>query len=230
MISIDDLVVINNVSKSYAEGDQNRLVLKLINLNIKNNEIVALTGNSGSGKSTLLNLVSGIDALDEGSIKIGNQEITSLSETERTMFRRKHLGFVFQFFNLVPYLSVWDNVLLPLAMNHIKNAANLERADSLLSTLGIRQRKFSYPYQLSGGEQQRVAIARALVHDPDLLLADEPTGNLDGKTANVVMDTFRQLILARGKSAIVVTHSREIASKCDRIFSIRDNSLFEQTQ
>jgi len=221
-------VQISALSRSFREGDRQRHVLRDLDLNIANGEILALRGRSGSGKSTLLNLISGIDIADRGSIRVAGNDLNKLTERDRTLFRRAHIGFVYQAFNLVPTLSVADNIRLVLELNDIaRSVANIRIAE-LLATVRLADRKDSYPDVLSGGEQQRVAIARAIAHEPSLLLADEPTGNLDGKTALDVLELLFS-ILRKGKGTMIIaTHSAEVAARCDRVLELRDGQLSTQ--
>ncbi len=187
-------------------------------------EFVAVIGKSGTGKSTLLNIISGIDDADSGEVWFNGENLTALKERDRTLFRRRHIGFIFQFFNLIPTLTVWENVILPL---ELLGAKSLEPAAELLEMVGLGDRHAAYPDKLSGGEQQRVAIARALVHDPLLVLADEPTGNLDEETGTRILRLLDTLTRQRGKNLILVTHSLEAAGFADRILYLRDGQLFE---
>ena len=216
---------IRNLCRSYQEGDQLHPVLNHLNAEIFRGETIALRGRSGSGKSTLLNLISGIDAPDEGQIQIAGSDITTMSERERTLFRRRHIGFVYQFFNLVPTINVEDNVKLVLELNKIPAPEATQRVNDLLTAVDLFDRKLSYPDVLSGGEQQRVAIARALAHRPYLLLADEPTGNLDDTTARSVFGLLDKLVQQVGGTMIVATHSVEVAGFCDRVLELRDGVL-----
>jgi putative ABC transport system ATP-binding protein len=216
---------IRNLCRSYQEGDQLHPVLNHLNAEIFRGETIALRGRSGSGKSTLLNLISGIDAPDEGQIQIAGSDITAMSERERTLFRRRHIGVVYQFFNLVPTLNVEDNVKLVLELNKIPAPEATQRVNDLLTAVDLFDRKLSYPDVLSGGEQQRVAIARALAHRPYLLLADEPTGNLDDTTARSVFGLLDKLVQQVGGTMIVATHSVEVAGFCDRVLELRDGVL-----
>ncbi len=213
------------LSKAYQEGDRRRVVLENASAEFGQGEFVALVGRSGSGKSTLLNLVSGIDRPDAGQIWLGDQELTALSERERTLFRRQQIGFIFQFFNLIPTLTVMENVTLPLELNGTSARAARAAAEPLLDAVGLLERANTFPDKLSGGEQQRVAIARALVHDPALVLADEPTGNLDEATGRAVLALLDRLTRQAGKNLLMVTHSLESASWADRIFHLRDGKL-----
>jgi putative ABC transport system ATP-binding protein len=218
-----DMLQLKNVSKKYIEGKSEHVVLKALNLSVEEGEIVILFGKSGSGKSTLLNIISGIDIPDEGSVIIDGIDITRLSEKERTLIRRNRIGFIFQFFNLIPTLTVKENLLLPLELSEIENEE--ERINSILSELDLLERSNAYPDKLSGGEQQRIAIARALIHNPDIILADEPTGNLDHDTSLQIIDLLDRVVKKRGKTMIMVTHSRDVIGLADRIFSLREGGL-----
>lgn len=224
----DPLLEIRGLSKGYREGDRQHAILRGANATIRSGEFVALLGPSGSGKSTLLNLVSGIDSPDGGEVLVAGTSLTGLSERERTLFRRHHVGFVFQFFNLLPTLTVEENLLLPLELKGRVGASERERARALLDAVGLAGREKSYPDRLSGGEQQRVAVARAVVHDPVLVLADEPTGNLDADTGARVLDLLAELAATDGKALLAVTHSREVADRANRILRIRGGVLVEE--
>jgi putative ABC transport system ATP-binding protein len=182
-------------------------------------------GKSGSGKSTLLNLISGIDRPDDGAVWINGANLTTLSERQRTLFRRRHIGFVFQFFNLMPTLTVIENVVLPLELNGAGGEQARRSVQPLLEAVGLADRAHTYPDRLSGGEQQRVAIARALANDPALVLADEPTGNLDEETGGVILAVLDRLTRRAGKNLILVTHSTEAAALADRTLHLHDGRL-----
>lgn len=214
-----------DLSKTYQEGERNRVVLDHASAEFGQGEFIALLGRSGSGKSTLLNLVSGIDRPDGGQIWIGGEELTAMTERDRTLFRRKQIGFVFQFFNLIPTLTVMENVTLPLELNGAAPKAARRRAEPLLDAVRLLERAATYPDKLSGGEQQRIAIARALVHDPLLVLADEPTGNLDEATGESVLALLDRLTRKAGKNLLMVTHSAESAGWADRVFHLRDGKV-----
>jgi putative ABC transport system ATP-binding protein len=194
---------------------------------VRAGERVAILGPSGSGKSTLLNLVSGIDLPDEGTVRIGGTDLTALSEHERTLFRRHRVGFVFQFYNLLPTLTVLENLLLPVELKGAVQPGDEARAADLLARVGLEDRADAFPDRLSGGEQQRVAVARALVHEPTLVLADEPTGNLDEDTGRRVADLLDQLVRAHRRTLVVVTHSRELAARMDRVLRMSHGRLEE---
>ncbi|MCY7363255.1 MAG: ABC transporter ATP-binding protein [Ignavibacteria bacterium] len=219
------MLELNNVSKNYFEGNTKHSVLNNFELRIAKGEIVILLGKSGSGKSTLLNIISGIDIPDSGSILIDGTDITKLSEKDRTLIRRKKIGFIFQFFNLIPTLTVKENLQLPLELNNEDNQE--ERIKSILTEVGLSNRADTYPDKLSGGEQQRIAIARALIHNPDIILADEPTGNLDYETGLQIVDLLDRVVKQKGKTMIMVTHSKDVTGLADRIISLKDGKLIE---
>jgi putative ABC transport system ATP-binding protein len=227
--STNRYIRLQNLSKGFQEGRVNREVLNDASATINKGEFIAVLGRSGSGKSTLLNLISGIDQADHGSVYLDGQDLTALNDHERTIFRRHHIGFIFQFFNLIPTLTVLENVMLPLELNGTPPAEAEGRAKACISEVGLQGREATFPDRLSGGEQQRVAIARALVHEPALILADEPTGNLDEKTGRHVMQLLDRLTRQTGKNLILVTHSAEAASFADRILFLRDGKLVEET-
>jgi putative ABC transport system ATP-binding protein len=211
--------------KSYQEGDREHVVLDGAGASVAAGERVAILGPSGSGKSTLLNLVSGIDVPDAGSVRIGGADLTTMSERERTLFRRDHIGFVFQFFNLLPTLSVLENLLLPVELKGEVGAAGVRRAEGLLASVGLAERAAAFPDRLSGGEQQRVAIARALVHRPRLILADEPTGNLDEETGARVVDLLEDLVRRETLTLMVVTHEASLAARMQRVLRVSHGKL-----
>jgi putative ABC transport system ATP-binding protein len=221
----DAFIRLENLSKSYQEGTHTRIVLHNVSASFAKGESVAILGRSGTGKSTLLNIISGIDQADEGNIWLEGQELTALNERERTLFRRRNIGFVFQFFNLIPTLTVWENVILPLELTNVLPEEANRRTASLLDAVTLLDRRDTFPDRLSGGEQQRVAIARALVHDPLLVLADEPTGNLDEETGRQVLTLLERLTRRTGKNLILVTHSAEGATYADRLLHLRDGRL-----
>lgn len=221
-------IYLKNISKYYTEGDQERLVFKDVDLEIQPGEFVVLLGRSGSGKSTLLNILSGIDEPSSGQVIINDIDLTHLSEQDRTLFRRQYIGFIFQLFNLIPTLTVLENVLLPLELTGKLKKAHQEHVARLLSAVRLSDRINSFPDKLSGGEQQRVAILRALIHKPLLLLADEPTGNLDSDTSRQVLNLMTTLVRKEGKTLVLVTHSQEVAQLADRVFVFRKGQLIEQ--
>jgi putative ABC transport system ATP-binding protein len=218
---------IENLTKSFREGNQWRKVLMGASAAFDQGEFAAIIGRSGTGKSTLLNLISGIDQADRGDIFIAGQSLTSLDETQRTLYRRHKIGFIFQFFNLIPTLSVLENVSLPLELSGGKIHQAQTKARALLASVGLADRQGTFPDRLSGGEQQRVAIARALVHDPLLVLADEPTGNLDADTGAQVLNLLDTLTRKAGKNLIMVTHSRRNARLADRVLALQNGALVD---
>jgi putative ABC transport system ATP-binding protein len=223
------LIRIENLSKYYGAGSNAIAALHDVNLTIQAGEFIALYGRSGSGKSTLLNLVSGIDQPASGKIFVDQAEVTAMDENRLTLFRRDRIGFVFQFFNLLPTLTVLENVLLPGQLNSHAATALRQRGMDLLAQLGIAERWKALPDQLSGGQQQRVAIARALINDPQIILADEPTGNLDSETGLHILGILKNLSQEKGKTILLATHSLEAARFADRVFQIKDGALVAQT-
>jgi len=221
------IVELKGVGRRFLEGDRERAVLDGVDAEVRRGEFVALLGPSGSGKSTLLNLIGGIDLPTSGEVIVEGEALTRMGERDRTLFRRRRIGFVFQFFNLVPTLTVEENLLLPLELTGRLGARERARARSLLEEVGLADRASAFPDRLSGGEQQRVAVARALVHDPALVLADEPTGNLDREMGRQVADLLDRLVRREGRTLVVVTHSTELAGRADRILELRGGRLHE---
>ncbi len=215
------------LAKTYFDGDRQHVVLSAVDLDIRSGEFVVILGRSGSGKSTLLNLIGAMDTPTAGEIRVGGARIDNLSEDGRTLFRRRHVGFVFQAYNLIPTLSVAENLLLPLELNEQGGDTAQERIRYFLQQLGIDDKTEYFPEQLSGGEQQRVAIARALVHRPALVIADEPTGNLDLETGQQVLALLDRLTRMEGKTLVMATHSQDVIGMADRIFTIADGRLIE---
>ena len=222
-----DFIRLAGLQKSFQEGPHTRHVLQDVEATFSRGESAAIVGQSGSGKSTLLNLISGIDESDAGMVSINGQDLTKMNEHTRTLFRRHNIGVIFQFFNLIPTLTVWENVVLPLELSGYKNSALIDKAEPLLDAVGLLRRRETFPDRLSGGEQQRVAIARALVNDPLLILADEPTGNLDEDTGRRVLELLDSLTRQAGKNMIIVTHSQEAAKYADRILRLQSGRLSE---
>jgi putative ABC transport system ATP-binding protein len=219
------MVELNKVSKNYTEGKTEHVVLNQLSLTIATGEIVVLFGKSGTGKSTLLNIISGIDIPNEGAVKIDGIDITTLSEKQRTLVRRNKIGFIFQFFNLIQTLTVKENLFLPLELIGKNNQE--DKINSILSDVGLQDRASTFPDKLSGGEQQRIAIARALIHNPDIILADEPTGNLDYETGLQIIDLLDRVVKKKGKTMIMVTHSKDVMGLADKVFSLREGKLSE---
>jgi putative ABC transport system ATP-binding protein len=214
-----------NLSRSFMEGERRHDVIRDLTADFTRGETVALRGRSGSGKSTLLNLISGIDSPDGGRVVVADMDITAMSERDRTLFRRRHIGFVYQAFNLVPTLTVADNIRLVLELNGVASSVSAQRIRDLLGEVGLADRAGSYPDILSGGEQQRVAIARALAHEPPLLLADEPTGNLDERTAESILTLLDRLVRQSGGTMIMATHSAGVSAFADRSLELHDGVL-----
>lgn len=208
-----------NVSKTYGMGENSVKALKNISMKIEDGDQIAIVGKSGSGKSTLLNILGGMDMPSEGVVRIDGEELP-VKESKRAKYRREKLGFVFQFFYLIPSLSVYDNICLPLHLNHISFQKN--KIVELAEQLEIPDKLSKYPWELSGGQQQRVSIARAIVHQPRIILADEPTGNLDSETAIDVMKLLLRYSRKNGSSLLLVTHDREIASMCSECYCMKD--------
>jgi putative ABC transport system ATP-binding protein len=223
----DAHIQLKELTKSYKEGDKSRSVLNKLNLSVEEGEMVVLLGRSGSGKSTLLNLVSGIDKPDSGEVNIGGTDLSDMNEKNRTLFRRKHIGFVFQSFNLIPTLTALENVLLPLKLKGDSDENIADKARQYLDQVELGDRGDSYPDRLSGGEQQRVAIARALAHEPMLILADEPTGNLDYETGRTILDMLNNLVRKNGRTMIIATHDRDICQIADRVMELKGGQLHE---
>ena len=225
---ITSVVRLHGISKEFTEGGQARTVLNDVTLSFNRGEFIVLLGHSGSGKSTLLNLISGIEKPTRGHITIQDVPITRLSERDRTLFRRDHVGFIFQFFNLIATLTVLENVTLPQELAGRGRSEVAQAGLRLLARVGLADRRDAFPDKLSGGEQQRVAIARALVHDPMLVLADEPTGNLDEETGGRVLELLLDLTRDAGKTLIMATHNPEIARLADRVLRVHDGQLQEE--
>jgi putative ABC transport system ATP-binding protein len=221
---------IRQLSRSFHEGGRVHQVLDRADAQVNYGETVAVSGRSGSGKSTLLNLISGIDRADSGTVEIDGRDVTAMGEPARTLFRRAHIGFVYQFFNLIATLDVAENVRLVLELNGVRGAQARDRSLAVLADVGLRERAHSAVDQLSGGEQQRVAIARALVHRPGLLLADEPTGNLDEQTAGEVLPVLLALTRARGTTVVIVTHDVAVSRLADRVLELREGRLHERAE
>lgn len=218
----------SNVDKSIQMADQSLNILKDVNLDIASGQSVAIVGESGSGKSTLLGLLAGLDVPSSGSITLMGQKLENLSEDQRAKARANHVGFVFQSFQLMPNLTALENVMLPLEITNQESVH--ERAEDILSKVGLSQRLTHYPNQLSGGEQQRVALARAFVSEPDILFADEPTGNLDTNTGSAIAQQLFDLNESRHTTLILVTHDLKLASRCQRTFIMNAGNLEEKAQ
>lgn len=226
---MNELLYVKDVRKVY-QSQMNGLsveALRSINFSVDSGEYVAIMGESGSGKSTLLNLVATLDKPTAGTMTLNNMDLTKIPEKNAAAFRRDHLGFVFQDFNLLDTFSAKDNILLPLVLSQVKVAAMEKRLEPIAKALGIYQLLEKYPYELSGGQKQRVAVARAIITEPELLLADEPTGALDSKTSDQLLEIFQQ-INQNGQTILMVTHSSIAASHADRVLFIKDGQVFHQ--
>ncbi len=219
------LVRLDGVDKNYQEGGRTLPILDHLQGHFPEGALTAVIGRSGSGKTTLLNLISGIDQATSGEIHIGDNCLTDMDESQRTLFRRRHIGFIFQFFNLIPTLTVLENVLFPLELNNRADTKGRAWAVTLLERVGLAERLTTFPDRLSGGERQRVAIARALVHRPLLLLADEPTGNLDQETGRLVLELMTGLIRDQKLTLIMVTHSMAFAHRADQVYTLSQGTL-----
>ncbi len=219
------IVAVRNLSKSYRRGAQTVPVLQDISFDIAPGEFLALMGPSGSGKSTLLNLIAGIDKADSGTITIGGVEITTLSDAELASWRAANVGFIFQFYNLIPVLTAFENVELPLLLTGLTRRQRREHVATVLSLVGLSDRMDHYPSQLSGGQQQRVAIARAMVTDPEILVADEPTGDLDRVSAGEILALMERLVHGFGKTVIMVTHDPKAAEQAHRLLHLEKGEL-----
>jgi putative ABC transport system ATP-binding protein len=212
------MISLIGVEKYYGETK----VLAGINLRIEKGDFISIMGSSGSGKSTLLNLIGGMDRPNEGKILVNGEDISSYEDDRLTLYRRKKIGFIFQFFNLLPNITVSENIEIPLLLNGITDNAKIKE---YIRIVGLEGRERAYPYELSGGQQQRVAIARALIHDPDIILADEPTGSLDSQTGNTIIELIATLIEKAKKTVLLVTHDQSIAQLAHKTFKIKDGVI-----
>ncbi|MCU7800669.1 MAG: ABC transporter ATP-binding protein [gamma proteobacterium symbiont of Lucinoma myriamae] len=226
-------IKLKNLSKNYLEGGQQHIILDDINVTFDEGEVIALVGPSGSGKTTLLNLISGIDEPDSGEVFVSGHNdflsISAMNDEQKTLFRRHSIGFIFQFFNLIPTLTVLENIQFPLELCDKFDSSSANKISDLLQRLSIENKQHQYPEYLSGGEQQRVAIARAIIHQPQILLADEPTGNLDHETGRQVINVLLELAKEYQMTMLIVTHSQDVASRADRILSLKSGHLVEKT-
>ncbi len=214
----EPILIIKGLAKSYFDGEEERSIFKNLSLEVKKGEQIAIMGSSGSGKTTLLNVMSGLDDATNGLVIIGTNRITEMGLSKRTKFRRRNVGFIFQSFNLVQSLSAIENVMLPLLMNGYSRSKGQKEAEILLKRVKLDHRKFAYPNKLSGGEKQRIAIIRALIHKPQIIFADEPTGNLDRSSSEEVIKLMDELCKEFKQTLVLVTHDKSIAQTCDRIF------------
>jgi ABC-type lipoprotein export system ATPase subunit len=220
----DHLIELVDVTKIYHQGKNPVVALDHLNLRISRGELLAVTGKSGCGKSTLINIIGGLDSPDQGQVMVDGEDVTRMDDHWLTLFRRSRVGIVFQFFNLLPILTVEENIALPHLLMGNSNPPGA-RIDLLLNEMGLIQRRHHKPHELSGGEMQRVAICRALINDPELILADEPTGNLDSASGKEVLEILRRLRDEQQKTILLVTHSQEGAAIADRILRMRDGRL-----
>jgi putative ABC transport system ATP-binding protein len=213
-----------NVTKTYHQGENPVVALDHINLNVSKGEFLAITGKSGCGKSTLINLIGGLDSPDQGQVMINGEDISLMDDRRLTLYRRDRVGIIFQFFNLLPILNLEENIVLPHLLREGSNPP-ADKIESLLHQMDLYERRYHLPHELSGGEMQRVAICRALINDPEIILADEPTGNLDSASGKQVLEILRQLQEKRGKTVILVTHSQEGAAMADQVIKMSDGKL-----
>ena len=221
------IIQARNVKKIYRNGHLRVEALKGIDLSVAPGEIVAIMGQSGCGKTTLLNCLSGLDTIDEGDVFIRGDNLRDLSDNERTAYRARHMGFIFQDFNLLPVLTAVENVELPMLVSKVPSRKARKRALEVLDMVGLSDRAQHRPAELSGGQRQRVTIARALTNDPAIVWADEPTGNLDSETATEIMDLLYRLNKENGQTFVVVTHAMEVGKRANRIITMRDGSIVE---
>ena len=217
-----------NLYKTFMLGDVAVEVLKDVSVQIKEGEFISIMGPSGSGKSTLLYLIGGLDKPTSGSLKIKGKELFTMNDNDSSIMRRRDIGFVFQFYNLIPNLDVEENIMLPILLDGKKMKNHRDRLEAILSLVGLSDRRHHTPRELSGGQQQRVAIARALINEPDIILADEPIGNLDSKTGKDVMSLLKKINLEQHKTIVQVTHSRDSASYGNRIINVKDGKIWEE--
>jgi putative ABC transport system ATP-binding protein len=218
---MNNIVTVNQLTKTLG----NIRIIDRVSFNIEKGEFLAIQGPSGSGKTTLLGLLAGLEKADEGNIVVADKELTSMTEDELAIFRRHNVGFVFQSFNLIPTLNVVENIALPLFPEHISRKDMFARSGKVAKAVGLTERLDHYPGELSGGEQQRVAVARSLINEPELIFADEPTGNLDSKTGQMIIELLRKLNSERGQTVVLVTHDDRIAKESDRIIKLLDGRI-----
>jgi putative ABC transport system ATP-binding protein len=224
MLIEDHFIELTHVTKTYHQGENPVVALDHISLNIPKGEFLAITGKSGCGKSTLINIIGGLDSPDQGRVTINGEDISSMDDRRLTLYRRDRVGIIFQFFNLLPILNLEENIALPHLLREGSNPPD-DKIENLLHEMDLYERRDHYPHELSGGEMQRVAICRALINDPEIILADEPTGNLDSASGKQVLEILRRLRDGQGKTVILVTHSQEGAAKADRVLTMRDGKL-----
>jgi putative ABC transport system ATP-binding protein len=220
----DHFIELINVTKIYHQGDNPVVALDHIHLNISKGEFVAIIGKSGCGKSTLINIIGGLDSPDQGQVMINGEDISKMDDRRLTLYRRDRVGIIFQFFNLLPILNLEENIVLPHLLREGSSPPAV-KIDRILQEMGLYERRTHHPHELSGGEMQRVAICRALINDPAIILADEPTGNLDSASGKQVLDILRRLRTEQGKTIVLVTHSQEGAAMADRVIRMQDGRL-----
>lgn len=224
MMTENHLIQLTDVTKIYHQGDNQVVALDHLDLTVSEGEFLTITGKSGCGKSTLLNILGGLDSPDQGQVMINGEDITRMDDRRLTLFRRDRVGIIFQFFNLLPILSLEENIVLPHLLKEGSNTTT-PNIDRLLQEMGLYERRNHKPHELSGGEMQRAAICRALINDPEIILADEPTGNLDSASGKQVLEILRRLKDEKGKTILLVTHSQEGAAIADRVLRMRDGKL-----
>ena len=229
-MSSSTVIEVRNLKKNFLLGEVEVKVLRDVNLSIKRGEFISIMGPSGSGKSTLLYLIGGLDKPTEGQIRVNGRDLQEMKDREASIMRRRDVGFVFQFYNLVPNLTVEENVLLPVLLDKKQLKEYRQKLDDILQTVELFDRKRHTPRELSGGQQQRVAIARAIMNDPEIVLADEPTGNLDTATGNEVMELLQRINREYNRTIVVVTHSREAAAFAQRIIHVRDGRVWDDEE
>ena len=224
MMIEDHFIELITVTKIYHRGENPVVALDHINLNISKGEFLSITGKSGCGKSTLINIIGGLDSPDQGRVMINGEDISMMNDRRLTLYRRDRVGIIFQFFNLLPILNLEENIALPHLLREGSNPPG-DKIENLLHEMDLHERRYHYPHELSGGEMQRAAICRALINDPEIILADEPTGNLDSASGKQVLEILRRLRDGQGKTVILVTHSPEGAAMADRVIRMRDGRL-----
>ncbi|WP_414732902.1 ABC transporter ATP-binding protein [Acetobacterium carbinolicum] len=217
------ILEINNLTKTYGKGDTSVTALDHVSFSMNKGEFIAIIGASGSGKSTLMNLIGGIDHPTSGSVKIDGNEIDNLSESELAIFRRRNIGMIYQFYNLIPTLTTAENIMLPRLLDHRK--PDPDKLSSILETIGLSERATHLPSELSGGQQQRVSVGRALINDPAFVLADEPTGNLDSKASREIIDLLKLANKRSNQTLLIITHDEKIALQADRIITLGDGQI-----
>lgn len=228
-MSNSSILQVQDLTKSFFSGDKSLTVLKQVSFSVESGTSCAIVGPSGSGKTTLLGLCAGLDKPTSGSVVLNGREISSFTEDQLSEIRNEQIGFVFQSFQLIPTLTAIENVMVPVELKGVSYKEAEEKAGELLQKVGLGDRTDHYPTQLSGGEQQRVGLARAFIHNPAILFADEPTGNLDGETGTQIEDLLFELNQSEGTTLIIVTHDRELAAKCDRIIELKNGEILSDT-